>query len=144
MNKKELARKIAKQMYKHDAFCRFLGIKIISVDPGFCKVRMKVKASMLNCHNVAHGGISYTLADTALGYASNTRGKKSLSLETSISHIVAIKDGDMISASAEEIFLSNKIGVYNISVTNQNNVKVALFKGTVYRSEHEWFGEEKK
>ena len=99
------------------------------------------RKEMTNGFNIAHGGISYSLADSALAFASNSNGKKSLSVETSISHAVAIKEGDDLIATTEELSLSDKIGVYNVSITNNENEKVAFFKGTVYRTSKNWLPE---
>ena len=84
------------------------------------------------------GGIAYALADSCLAFASNSHGRKSVSVETSISHTQPIKEGDTITASAEEVSLTNKIGIYQIRISNQENKTVALFKGTVYRTEKIW------
>ena len=125
-------------MYNNDWFSQWLGIERVEVKPGTCTLRMTIKKEMLNGFAIAHGGITYSLADSALAFASNSHGKKSLSVETSISHLVSLKEGDVITAVAEEKSLSNKIGVYQISITNQENKTVALFKGTVYRTSKNW------
>jgi len=93
---------------------------------------------MLNGFDIAHGGITYSLADSALAFASNGHGRMAVSVETSISHTESLKEGDVITAVAKEKSLSNKIGVYHITITNQNDKTVALFKGTVYRTGKEW------
>ena len=93
---------------------------------------------MLNGFSIAHGGIAYSLADSALAFASNSHGRKSLSIETSISHTVSLQEGDTILAEAREINLTNKLGIYYIDITKDGN-KVALFRGTVYRTSKEWF-----
>ena len=85
-----------------------------------------------------HGGIAYSLADSALAFASNSNGKKSLSVETSISHTISIKDEDKLTATTEELSISDKIGIYHITITNQENQEVAFFKGTVYRTSKNW------
>ena len=97
---------------------------------------------MLNGFGIAHGGITYSLADSALAFASNSHGRMSVSVETSISHTEQLREGDEITATAEEMSLSNKIGIYNVTIRNQNSETVALFKGTVYRTGKEWFPEE--
>ena len=93
---------------------------------------------MTNGFGIAHGGITYSLADSALAFASNSHGKKSVSVETSISHIKPLKAGDLIIAEAEEISVTNKIGIYHIKIKNQNTELVASFKGTVYRTSKDW------
>ena len=135
--------KIVDTMYQNDAFSQWLGIEIIDVSEGFCQLKMTVRKEMLNGFQIAHGGIAYSLADSALAFASNSHGRKSLSVETSISHTVSVKEGDSLIAVSNEISLSPKIGIYLISIKNQNEQEVALFKGTVYRTSKEWFSEDK-
>ena len=92
----------------------------------------------LNGFAIAHGGITYSLADSALAFASNSHGRKSVSVETSISHTVALREGDEIIATAEQVSITDKIAVYYISITNHLGKTVALFKGTVYRTSRNW------
>ena len=138
MNQSE---KIVDTMYQNDAFSQWLGIEIIDVSEGFCQLKMTVRKEMLNGFQIAHGGIAYSLADSALAFASNSHGRKSLSVETSISHTVSVKEGDSLVAVSNEISLSPKIGIYLISIKNQIDQEVALFKGTVYRTSKDWFPE---
>jgi len=139
MDKNEAAKKVVDTMFNSDWFSQWLGIERIKVEPGHCILRMKIRKEMLNGFAIAHGGITYSLADSALAFASNSHGRKSVSVETSISHIVSLKEGDVITAEAEEISVSNKIGIYHINIINQDKQKVALFKGTVYRTSKDWF-----
>lgn len=141
MNSKNLAVKVFHQMFDNDPFSQWLGIECIEVDKGHCILKMKVRKEMLNGFNIAHGGIAYSLADSALAFASNSHGIKSISIETSISHTQPLKEGDIITAIAEEKNLTNKTAVYHVTVTNQHQKVVALFKGTVYRTSKTWFGE---
>ena len=129
-------------MYDNDAFSQWLGIKVVEVKDGYCELKMTVRKEMLNGFQIAHGGIAYSLADSALAFASNSHGRKSLSVETSISHTMSVKEGDVLTAITEELSLSDKIGVYLITITNQDNQEVAYFKGTVYRTSKEWFPED--
>ena len=132
-------RKIINKMFDQDAFSQWLGIEIIDVSEGFCQLKMIVRKEMLNGFQIAHGGIAYSLADSALAFASNSHGRKSLSVETSISHTVSVKEGDVLTVTTKELSLSDKIGVYLITIINQSNEEVAYFKGTVYRTSKEWF-----
>ena len=133
------SRKIINKMFDQDAFSQWLGIEIIDMSEGFCQLKMTVRKEMLNGFQIAHGGIAYSLADSALAFASNSHGRKSLSVETSISHTVSIKEGDVLTVATKELSLSDKIGVYLITIINQSNEDVAYFKGTVYRTSKEWF-----
>ena len=133
--------KIVNKMFDQDAFSQWLGIEIVDVSEGYCKLKLTVREEMLNGFHIAHGGIAYSLADSALAFASNSNGKKSLSVETSISHTISIKDGDELTATTEELSLSDKIGVYLITITNKDNQEIAYFKGTVYRTSKDWLSE---
>jgi acyl-CoA thioesterase len=132
------AEKIVNFMFTNDAFSQWLGIERLNVAPGLCDLRMTVRSEMLNGFAIAHGGISYSLADTALAFASNAHGLKCYSVETSISHVKMVAEGDVLTTLVEEKSLSKRIGVYHITVFNQNSEAVAFFKGTVHRSEKSW------
>ena len=126
-------------MYDSDWFSQWLGIERVKIEAGTCVLRMTVRKEMLNGFGIAHGGITYSLADSALAFASNSHGRMAVSVETSISHTAQLHEGDIIVATAEEMSLSNKIAVYQVKVTNQKDETVALFKGTVYRTGKDWF-----
>ena len=132
------AEEIVHKMFDNDAFSKWLGIEIIEIGEGISTLRMIIRKEMLNGFDVLHGGISFSLADSALAFASNAYGRKSMSIETSISHTLSCKEGDVLTTKTIERSLTNKIGIYDISVYNQDQKLVALFKGTVYRSDKEW------
>lgn len=129
---------IVSKMYDGDAFSQWLGIQRLEERPGYCRLQMQVREEMTNGFKIAHGGISYSLADSALAFASNAHGVQAVSIETSISHTKAVMAGDTLIAEARELNLTRKTAIYDIRVHNQNNELVALFKGTVYRSSKEW------
>lgn len=132
------AKEIVHRMFDNDAFSKWLGIEILRVGEGVSELKMTIRKEMLNGFDVLHGGISYSLADSSLAFASNSYGRKSMSIETSISHTAPCKEGDVLTTKTVERSLTNRIGIYDISVFNQENKVVALFKGTVYRSDKEW------
>lgn len=138
-NKLKTAEKVFHQMYDNDSFSKWLGIECAEITPGYCTLKMRIRKEMLNGFAIAHGGITYSLADSALAFASNSHGRKSVSIETSISHTATVKAGDTLIAIAKEVNLGNKIGIYQITVTNQHKKIVALFNGTVYRTSELWF-----
>ncbi|MFN3918586.1 MAG: hotdog fold thioesterase [Flavobacteriales bacterium] len=135
---KELAKKVVDRMYNNDPFSQWLGVERIEDGAGKSVLRMTIRKEMLNGFAIAHGGITYSLADSALAFAANSHGRMAVSVETSISHTEPLKEGDIITATTEEIDLRNKIGIYHITVKNQHNKIVALFKGTVYRTSKIW------
>ena len=124
-------------MMSKDAFSNWLGIERLEEGEGFCKLKMTIRQEMCNGFGIAHGGITYSFADSALAFASNSYGKHAVSIETSISHLKPLTTGDIIIATAINKSLSNKIGVYEVAVTKDNEL-VALFKGTVYIKDKEW------
>lgn len=130
---------IVNTMMAKDYFSQWLGIEILEIKPGFAKLKMTVRKEMLNGFGIAHGGITYSLADSALAFASNSHGQKSVSVETSISHTKPLHENDEIIAEAIEEHVSNKIGIYQIKITKTaTNELVASFKGTVYRTSKTW------
>ena len=129
---------IVSKMMAGDTFSQWLGIEILETGFGTCKLKANVNSQMLNGFKIAHGGISYSLSDSALAFSSNSYGKKAVSIETNISHIKQIKENDVLTVEAKEISRSKKIGVYEVTIHNQNNELVSIFKGTVYVTEKEW------
>jgi acyl-CoA thioesterase len=131
------AQKIVDEMMAKDAFSRWLGIEVLEVREGFAKIKMTVRDEMLNGHLVAHGGISFSLADSAFAFASNSHGQKAVSIETSINHIKALFSGDELVAIAEKESTSKSLGQYIARVFRGDEL-VALFKGVVFRREEQW------
>ncbi len=129
--------RIVEQMYNGDLFSQWLGIRRLEERPGFCILEMTVRPEMVNGFGIAHGAITYALADSALAFASNAHGRKAVSIETSVNHLKPVMTGDILRASTVETSLNHKIGVYHIEVTRGEEL-VAHFKGIVYRKEEEW------
>ena len=125
------------KMLSKDPFSTWLGIEVLSVELGRCKVGMTIRKEMLNSMGKAHGGISYSLADTAFGFSANTHGKYAVSIETSINHIEALEEGDYITAEAVIDISKTKVG-FNIVEVKRGDQIVALFKGVVYRTSKDW------
>lgn len=125
-------------MYNNDPFSKLLGMQLLEINEGFCKLEMKVTKDMLNGFSIAHGGITYALADSALAFASNSRGIQSVSIETSINHLAKVIEGDTLTASTEEKNITGRTALYIIDITNQHQKSVALFKGIVFRTGKEW------
>ncbi len=130
--------RIIDEMFDQDYFSQWLGIERLDEATGYCVLRMTIRREMLNGFGIVHGGIAYSLADSALAFASNTHGRQAVSIETSISHLESLREGDTLTARAEEEHLGHKIAVYRVVLTNQNDRMVALFKGVVYRSSRVW------
>jgi len=131
------AEAIPHKMLSLDPFSQWLGIEVLEVEKGRCKVGMTIRKEMLNSMGKAHGGISYSLADTAFGFSANTHGKYAVSIETSINHIEALEEGDYLTAEAVTDIAKTKIG-FNIVEVKRKDQIVALFKGVVYRTNKDW------
>ncbi len=128
---------ILRKMLDNDPFSQWLGIEVLNIDKGYCQLKLSVREEMLNGFQVAHGGIAYSLADSALAFASNSHGRHALSIDTSINHFEKVVLNDQLIATATEESLKPKVGCYRVEIKKDDEL-VALFKGTVYRSSKEW------
>jgi acyl-CoA thioesterase len=129
---------IIDKMMDRDLFSQWLKVERTEEGKGFCRLQMTVREEMCNGFSIAHGGIAYSLADSALAFASNSHGKHAMSMETSISHLKPVMAGDTIVAIAEEVSCSKRIGVYLVRIEKENGELAALFKGVVFRKETGW------
>lgn len=125
-------------MMAKDFFSQWLGIEVLEINEGHCKLKLTVRKDMLNGFGIAHGGITYCMADSALAFASNSYGNQCVSIETSISHTSKVKEGDILTAEAKELNRGHKIAIYEVSILNQESKNVGLFKGTVFNTEKKW------
>jgi len=139
MNQQLLAEKVAARLLATDEFSKWLGIEVVEIKPGYSKVKMKIRSEMLNGFKICHGGVIFSIADSAFAFASNSHGRLAVAIETSIAFPAPVKEGDELIAVAEEQSIRNKIAVYNIIVSNQSGEKVGIFRGTVYRTKEEYF-----
>ena len=136
---KKYAEKIVDAMLSEDAFSKWLGIRIVQLSPGFCQLYMQATPAMCNGFGIVHGGIPFSLGDSACSFAVNAHGKKAMSVETSISQFKAVQPGDVMNCYVKEVSLGKKLGVYTAEILNQDEVRIAFFKGTYYRSDKKWF-----
>ncbi|WP_018128008.1 hydroxyphenylacetyl-CoA thioesterase PaaI [Balneola vulgaris] len=125
---------IVQQMIDNDPFSQWMGIQILKQEPGFVELEMTIRKEMANGFGVCHGGITYSFADSALAFASNSRHHVSLALENNINYTKKVEVGDTLTATTEELQNGRTIGVYSVRITNQRNELVAEFRGTVYRT----------
>ena len=116
----------------HDQLARLLGIEVVEVAPGRARAQMRLEQKHYNGVNVAHGGAIFALADLAFAAASNTHGKVALAINANISYLKAVTSG-VLTAEAEELSLTPKLGTYNIRIVNEEQETIAVFQGTVYR-----------
>ena len=122
-------------MMETDYFSKWMDIKILAVKESYSKIEMTLRKEMLNGFGIAHGGITFALADSAFAFACNSDGKITVALDVSISFPKAGKEGDVFTAEAKLVNKTNRTGLYMIEVRNQNNDLVGLFKGTCYKTE---------
>jgi acyl-CoA thioesterase len=130
-----VAKKVVDHMMVHDRYSQWLGINVLDIKEGYCKIQMTIREEMVNGFGIAHGGIAFSLADSALAFACNNRNNLSVALDVTITFIKAVNVGDILTAEAEEIHNGRSTGVYLINVHNQKDQQVAVFKGTCFRTE---------
>lgn len=134
ITKDELAIEVVNQMMKDDLFSQWLGIKIIEVKEGYSKIKMTVRSEMINGLGIVHGGIAFSLADSSFAFACNNRNNLSVALDTSINFLKPVHAGDELIAEAKEIHNGKSTGLYQVTIINQRNHTIALFKGTCFRT----------
>ncbi len=130
-----LAQSVVDHMMQYDYFSQWMGITVLAVKEGYSKIQMTLRKEMMNGFGIAHGGISFALADSAFAFACNSDGKVTVALDVSISFPRPGKEGDILIAEARQVNKTNRTGLYMIDVTNQNNELIAVFKGTCYKTE---------
>lgn len=139
-----LAERVVAHMLEHDEFSRWLGLEVAHVAPNAATVRMTVRPEMVNGFGVCHGGIAFSLADSALAFASNTHGRLTVSIENSMRYPAPIMPGDVLTATALELSASRRLAYFDVTVRKGNGDVVGLFKGTVYRTSRDHFEDETK
>ena len=125
---------VVAHMMEHDFFSKWLGITVLDVTAGYSKITMTVRPEMINGFGIVHGGIAFSLADSAFAFACNNRNVLSVALDTSINFIKPVHVGDVLTADANEIHNGKSTGLYQVTITNQNAHTVAVFKGTCFRT----------
>jgi acyl-CoA thioesterase len=134
MNKDQLAGSVVSHMMENDYFSQWMGVEVIDVKEGYSKIKMTIRKEMVNGFGIVHGGLPFSLADSAFAFACNNRNNLSVALDVTITFTKAVNVGDVLTAEAKEIHNGRSTGVYLITVTNQKNESVALFKGTCFRT----------
>lgn len=128
------AQEIVSHMMNHDAFSQWMGIEVLEIKDGYSKIKMTIRKEMVNGFGIVHGGIPFSLADSAFAFACNNRNNLSVALDVTITFTKAVNIDDELTAEAKEVHNGRSTGVYLITVTNQKNEQVALFKGTCFRT----------
>jgi acyl-CoA thioesterase len=133
----ELAERVVKGMMARDEFSRWLGIEVVRIAPDASTTRLTVRPEMVNGFGVAHGGVVYSLADSALAFASNTHGKVTVAIDNSIAYPAAVNVGDVLTAVAELESSTKRLAFLRVTVTKGDGTTVGVFRGTVYKTEKE-------
>ena len=123
------AQKVIQSLHAKDETARSLGISIDAAGMGWCKINMVVRDDMVNGHSVAHGGFIFTLADTAMAYASNGENNQTLAQHCQITFISPGKQGEILVATAREVSRTNRNGLFDVEVRGENERLIAAFRG---------------
>lgn len=133
--KDKFAREVVAHMMKNDLFSQWLGVEVLGIKEGYSKIKMTVREEMINGFGIVHGGIAFSLADSAFAFACNNRNVLSVALDTAINFLKPVHVGDVLTAEAKEIHNGKSTGLYHISISNQKDHVVAIFKGTCFRTD---------
>ena len=134
LDKDSFAQSVVDHMMENDLFSQWLGITVIEIKEGYSKLQMTVRKEMINGFGIVHGGIAFSLGDSAFAFACNNRNVLSVALDTAINFIKPVHVGDVLTAEAKELHNGKSTGLYHITITNQKEHVVALFKGTCFRT----------
>lgn len=127
-------KQVVDHMMQHDLFSQWLGIEVLQVTEGYSKIKMTVRKEMINGFGIVHGGIAFSLADSAFAFACNNRNVLSVALDTAINFLKPVHVGDELTGEAKELHNGKSTGLYHITITNQHQHIVAVFKGTCFRT----------
>jgi acyl-CoA thioesterase len=125
---------VVAHLMAHDAFSQWMGVTVVEAAAGRSVLRMPVRADMQNGFGTLHGGVLFAFADSAFAFATNAGGFLSVAIDCSISFPVACRSGDVLTAVGVEQSTTNRLAFCEVTVTNQDQVTVGYFRGTVYRT----------
>jgi len=134
-----LAARVTGKLMAADAFSQWLGVEVLETAPRHATIRMTVRPEMVNGFGTAHGGIVFSLADSAFAFACNAQGRLSVAIDCTVSYPAAVRPGDVLTAVAEEESSTNRLGFCTVTVRKQDDMIVGFFRGTVYRTSQEHF-----
>ena len=130
MSAEALARRVGEAMFAGDAASKdFMQMELLSCEPGRARLRMTVRAPMLNGHQICHGGLIFTLADSTFAFACNSHNKVAVAAGCSIEFLRPSHLGDVLTCEGVEQTLQGRHGIYDMKVTNQRGEVVAMFRG---------------
>ena len=129
----QTAEHVREGMYANDRASKALGMQVTAIGPGRATLTMTVRADMLNGLDICHGGLVTTLADSAFAFACNSYNELTVASGFSVDLVAPAREGDVLTAVAEEVSLAGRTGVYDVNVNNQRGERVAVFRGRSYR-----------
>jgi len=132
--KDQLATSVVDHMMENDFFSQWMQVKVLEIKEGYSKIQMTIRKEMVNGFGIVHGGLPFSLADSAFAFACNNRNNLSVALDVTITFTKAVNVDDILTAEAKEFHNGRSTGVYVITVTNQRDEQIALFKGTCFRT----------
>jgi len=132
--KDQLATNVVDHMMENDFFSQWMQVKVLEIKEGYSKIQMTIRKEMVNGFGIVHGGLPFSLADSAFAFACNNRNNLSVALDVTITFTKAVNVGDVLTAEAKEFHNGRSTGVYVITVSNQRDEQIALFKGTCFRT----------
>ncbi|MFN7964692.1 MAG: hydroxyphenylacetyl-CoA thioesterase PaaI [Acidobacteriota bacterium] len=138
----QLAERCVAKLLADDAYTAWLGAELREIAPGRCVLEMTVRREMTNGFGICHGGVTFAFADSALAFACNTRGFVTVAVDLSISYPSPAHTGDRLTAVGQELSGGARLSFYDVTVTNQKQQTVALFRATVYATREEHFPHE--
>ena len=129
----QTAEHVREGMFANDRASKALGMQVTAIGPGRATLTMTVRADMLNGLDICHGGLVTTLADSAFAFACNSYNELTVASGFSVDLVAPAREGDVLTAAAEEVSLAGRTGVYDVNVSNQRGERVAVFRGRSYR-----------
>jgi acyl-CoA thioesterase len=120
-------------LFAGDMASRMLGMRVVGVKPGYARLTMTIRPDMVNGHRICHGGLIFSLADSAFAASCNSHNENTVAAAASIDFLAPAFEGDELSAEANELWRSGRSGLYEITVTNQRGERIALFRGRSHR-----------
>lgn len=141
MTPKERAARSAQAMWSPDRASKWMGLSLDHVDEGTATMSLTVAPHHCNGHGICHGGVTFTLADSTFAFACNSRNQSTVAQQNAITYLAPAREGDTLTATAREISLRGRNGIYDIEVTDQNGQTIALFRGHSRAIEGQLFDE---
>lgn len=128
------SQRLLKAMLDHDKFSEWLGLEVLEVREGYAKLQAVIRPEMMNGVGSVHGGVTFSMADSAFAFSCNMYNNISVALDVHISFTKAGREGDIFTIESQEVSSTKRTGIYDIKITNQHNELIALFKGTCFRT----------